>query len=509
MVAMLAVLSGVVTAGVRSARVKAFDTQARSCAQQIRTSQEISRNGSGHFRPYAQLTTMTACRNLNPRGNATDVRYSYAVRHPNGKATYTVTDSEFYTNGVSASGRPLTEDPSRGQLGPPIVDFPNPPLLPGQMRVNLMVYSDEGELNNTWAATLRSSGEPDVAQTCAASPCTASMTMTKGINTIGQAAFALDGQRLTYPSLYEITTDRAGDQPTYQLSSSSVFHINYQPGSVVNVTVRVRPVGMSVLAENDEDVTYAADWIRRVQPNTPSGNGFASSVLMQWNERPAPPENSQCTPATYVRDITQRGLNCANSPRVSTFTGNSGRQYVLATNIPTDGPVSLVNCPTLGWTRAVAAYHRCGNRPPLVSPKYGSLVRLSPEDLRGTVTPHFLRYRYPSRATRDAVMSGGTTLDLTVLYYTPSTQQMVTFTVLRSMQFAAVPDGETDLLIQAWLPRRTADLLVRAVDQNMPSAPCRLRASHTSQGTGGLMTLREGETVTVHYAGDPSGPPCP
>ena len=104
-IAMIGILIAAVMAGMNNARVKAFDTKARACAVDIRTQQERARTTNQAFEPYEALGTIRSCDALTPAGGATDTRFAYAVRHPRGRETFTVTDSDLYQAGVARSGQ--------------------------------------------------------------------------------------------------------------------------------------------------------------------------------------------------------------------------------------------------------------------------------------------------------------------------------------------------------------------------------------------------------------------
>ena len=111
-IALLGLVIAAVLVGMNGAKRKAYDTKALACSHDIHTAQEQARTADQTFRPYAALGTIRSCEALTPEGGATTDHFLYAVKHPKGQVTYTVTDSDTYIGGTARSGALLTADPA-------------------------------------------------------------------------------------------------------------------------------------------------------------------------------------------------------------------------------------------------------------------------------------------------------------------------------------------------------------------------------------------------------------
>ena len=116
-IALLGIIIAAVLVNMNSAKRKAYDTVAMSCAQDIARKEKVVQTQFEVYKTFDLLPDTTVCRtliamNAAPTGNAEDLHFAYEVRHPRGTTTYTVTDSEIYENGTSKAGALLTDDPA-------------------------------------------------------------------------------------------------------------------------------------------------------------------------------------------------------------------------------------------------------------------------------------------------------------------------------------------------------------------------------------------------------------
>ena len=116
-IALLGIIIAAVLVNMNSAKRKAYDTVAMSCAQDIARKEKVVQTQFEVYKTFDLLPDTTVCRtliamNAAPTGNAEDLHFAYEVRHPRGTTTYTVTDSEIYENGTSRAGALLTNDPA-------------------------------------------------------------------------------------------------------------------------------------------------------------------------------------------------------------------------------------------------------------------------------------------------------------------------------------------------------------------------------------------------------------
>ena len=116
-IALLGLVIAAVLVGMNGAKRKAYDTKALACSHDIHTAQEQARTADQIFRPYAALGTIRSCDGMTPEGNANTDHFLYAVKHPRGQVTYTVTDTDTYAGGTAKSGALLANDPAQLVLG--------------------------------------------------------------------------------------------------------------------------------------------------------------------------------------------------------------------------------------------------------------------------------------------------------------------------------------------------------------------------------------------------------
>lgn len=103
-IAIIGILAGVLIPNLLSARARAFDAAAQSCAKAIATGMEINKIDN----PNAAYPTITATDSLQGTNvcvgitlgsvSADATTYSVTVSHPQGTKTYTVTNTGITSN---------------------------------------------------------------------------------------------------------------------------------------------------------------------------------------------------------------------------------------------------------------------------------------------------------------------------------------------------------------------------------------------------------------------------
>lgn len=97
-IAMLGILIAAVLMGMNTAKRKAFDSAALSCARQIRSAQTQFQTRNNTYASYNNLDagTIRPCQFLTsaPLGTTSDAAYQFEIRHPKGSRTYLISETE-------------------------------------------------------------------------------------------------------------------------------------------------------------------------------------------------------------------------------------------------------------------------------------------------------------------------------------------------------------------------------------------------------------------------------